>query len=122
VCARTAQAAPAGSLLLLHACAHNPTGVDPTQEQWRELSALIKDKKHFVFFDSAYQGFASGDPVRDAFSIRHFVQQGHDVVVAQSFAKNFGLYGAPVHAAPAAADWRSDLPACQATVRARCTL
>lgn len=46
-----------------------------------------------MFFDSAYQGFASGDPVRDAFAIRQFVRDGHDVMVAQSFAKNFGLYG-----------------------------
>lgn len=43
------------SLFLLHACAHNPTGVDPTPEQWAELSQLMKDKKHTVFFDCAYQ-------------------------------------------------------------------
>ena len=47
--------APSGSLILLHACAHNPTGVDPTAEQWQEISKLILEKKHFPFFDMAYQ-------------------------------------------------------------------
>ena len=51
-----------------------------------------------MFFDSAYQGFASGDPDRDAAAIRHFIQDGHNVVVAQSFAKNMGLYGGRVGA------------------------
>ncbi|KAJ4300636.1 Aspartate aminotransferase, cytoplasmic [Collariella sp. IMI 366227] len=82
-----------GSIILLHACAHNPTGVDPTPEQWRELAALMKTKKHFPFFDTAYQGFASGDLDRDAGAIRLFVEQGFELVIAQSFAKNFGLYG-----------------------------
>jgi aspartate aminotransferase, mitochondrial len=45
---------------LLHACAHNPTGVDPRPEQWAEMSKVIKDKQLFPFFDMAYQGFASG--------------------------------------------------------------
>jgi aspartate aminotransferase len=85
--------APAGSIILLHACAHNPTGVDPSPEQWREIAALMKEKKHFPFFDTAYQGFASGDLDRDAGSIRLFVEQGVELVIAQSFAKNFGLYG-----------------------------
>jgi len=82
-----------GSVFMLHACAHNPTGVDPTLEQWKELSALMKKKNHVVFFDSAYQGFASGDAEKDAASMRIFVKDGHDIAVAQSFAKNFGLYG-----------------------------
>ncbi|GJM90699.1 hypothetical protein PR202_ga07004 [Eleusine coracana subsp. coracana] len=64
--------APDGSFFMLHACAHNPTGVDPTEEQWREISHLFKVKKHFPFFDMAYQGFASGDPERDAKAIRNF--------------------------------------------------
>jgi len=84
--------APDGSIVLLHACAHNPTGVDPTQEQWKEISQVMKEKKHFSFFDLAYQGFASGDINRDAWAIRYFVEQGHELCVSQSFAKNFGLY------------------------------
>ncbi|KAI9678197.1 MAG: Aspartate aminotransferase, cytoplasmic [Caeruleum heppii] len=85
--------APEGSIILLHACAHNPTGVDPTQEQWKEIARVIRQKKHFPFFDCAYQGFASGDLARDAWAVRFFVEQGFELCIAQSFAKNFGLYG-----------------------------
>lgn len=84
---------PEKSIILLHACAHNPTGVDPKPEQWKELSKLIKDKKLFPFFDMAYQGFASGDVARDAFAVRLFVKEGHHIALAQSYAKNMGLYG-----------------------------
>ncbi|KAI0444285.1 PLP-dependent transferase [Xylaria telfairii] len=86
-------AAPERSIILLHACAHNPTGVDPTLDQWKEIAALIKEKNHFPFFDSAYQGFASGDLKKDNAAVRYFVEQGFELVIAQSFAKNFGLYG-----------------------------
>jgi aspartate aminotransferase len=82
------KAAPKGSIFLLHACAHNPTGVDPTEEQWRHISEAVKSGEHFAFFDMAYQGFASGDTNKDAFALRHFVEQGHNVALAQSFAKN----------------------------------
>lgn len=85
--------APERSVVLLHACAHNPTGVDPTLEQWKEIAEVIRLKNHFPFFDSAYQGFASGDLLRDNAAVRYFVEQGFEFVVAQSFAKNFGLYG-----------------------------
>ncbi|KAK4196991.1 putative aspartate aminotransferase mitochondrial precursor [Triangularia verruculosa] len=85
--------APNGSIFLFHACAHNPTGVDPTPEQWKEIEVAVKAKGHFSFFDMAYQGFASGDIHKDAFALRHFVAQGHNVALAQSFAKNMGLYG-----------------------------
>ncbi|KAJ3411569.1 aspartate transaminase aat1 [Chytridiales sp. JEL 0842] len=84
---------PDESIVLVHACAHNPTGVDPTPEQWKELSKVFAEKGHLPFFDMAYQGFASGDPVTDAFALRHFVSEGHKVLLAQSFAKNLGLYG-----------------------------
>ncbi|KAI8091967.1 aspartate aminotransferase [Thamnidium elegans] len=85
--------APKNTVVLLHACAHNPTGVDPTQEQWDQISKVIKERGHFSFFDMAYQGFASGDCTRDAYALRKFVDEGHHVVLAQSFAKNMGLYG-----------------------------
>jgi aspartate aminotransferase len=87
------QDAPEQSIILLHPCAHNPTGVDPTLDQWKELATVIKQKKHFPFFDCAYQGFASGSLARDAAAVRYFVEQGFEMVIAQSFAKNFGLYG-----------------------------
>lgn len=84
---------PERSIILLHACAHNPTGVDPKPEQWAELSNLIKKKDLFPFFDMAYQGFASGDVNRDAHAVREFVKDGHQIALAQSYAKNMGLYG-----------------------------
>lgn len=86
-------AAPEKSVFLFHACAHNPTGVDPTPEQWKQISAAIKKRGHFVILDSAYQGFASGDPVKDTLALRQFAADGHQFAVAQSFSKNFGLYG-----------------------------
>eukprot|EP00331_Platyophrya_macrostoma_P025074 CAMPEP_0176450436 /NCGR_PEP_ID=MMETSP0127-20121128/27148_1 /TAXON_ID=938130 /ORGANISM="Platyophrya macrostoma, Strain WH" /LENGTH=415 /DNA_ID=CAMNT_0017838117 /DNA_START=36 /DNA_END=1283 /DNA_ORIENTATION=+ len=85
--------APEGSIVLLHACAHNPSGVDPTEQQWREIADVVQKKKLFTFFDSAYQGFASGDLQKDAFPIRLFYDLGLQMIVTQSFAKNFGLYG-----------------------------
>ncbi len=84
---------PERSVILLHACAHNPTGVDPKPEQWKELSQVIKKRNLYVFFDMAYQGFASGDVDGDAFAVRQFVQDGHDICLSQSYAKNMGLYG-----------------------------
>lgn len=87
------KSAPEHSIILLHACAHNPTGVDPTQDQWKAIAALMKEKSHFPFFDCAYQGFASGDLAKDAWAVRYFVDQGFELLIAQSFAKNFGLYG-----------------------------
>lgn len=90
--------APSGSTILLHACAHNPTGVDPAVSQWEEICRVIKDKKHIAFFDMAYQGFASGDTEKDASAMRYFVKQGIPCLVAQSYAKNFGLYGERVGA------------------------
>lgn len=83
---------PAGSILLLHACCHNPTGVDPSDEQWRQLSALIKQQKLIPFFDLAYQGF--GDSLQqDSSMVRYFYEQGHEMALAYSFSKNLGLYG-----------------------------
>jgi aspartate aminotransferase len=92
------QKAPNNSIILLHACAHNPTGIDPTKEQWKEIEKVCRQKSHVIFFDSAYQGFASGDPEVDAFPIRYFIENGHKPLVTQSFAKNFGLYGERVGA------------------------
>lgn len=88
------KAAPDGSAVLLHGCAHNPTGVDPTPEQWVQICDVLKTRPGLsLFFDSAYQGFASGDAEADAFALRHFIKEGVPLALAQSFAKNFGLYG-----------------------------
>jgi aspartate/tyrosine/aromatic aminotransferase len=82
-----------GSIILLHTCAHNPTGADPTPAEWHKIAQVMKENDLFPFFDSAYQGFASGDLEKDGYSINHFVEQGFQMVVAQSFAKTMGLYG-----------------------------
>lgn len=82
------KSAPKGSMFLLHACAHNPTGIDPTEEQWRQISQAVKDGEHYAFFDMAYQGFASGNTDKDAYAVRQFIKDGHNICLAQSFAKN----------------------------------
>jgi len=87
------RAAPNGSLILLHTCAHNPTGVDPTIEQWNGILDVLQEKDHFPFFDTAYQGFATGDLDRDAAPVRMAVKRGLELFAAQSYSKNFGLYG-----------------------------
>ncbi|XP_028417914.1 aspartate aminotransferase, mitochondrial-like [Dendronephthya gigantea] len=84
---------PKKSIVLLHVCAHNPTGVDPKMEQWKEICEVVKKRELYPFFDMAYQGFASGDIDKDASSMRYFVDQGLSVFVTQSYAKNMGLYG-----------------------------
>lgn len=77
------QEAPDRSVFLLHACAHNPTGVDPTQEEWDTIANVMLLKNHYAFFDCAYQGFASGDLDKDAWAVRHFVQKGVPLLVCQ---------------------------------------
>ncbi|KAJ3118247.1 Aspartate aminotransferase, cytoplasmic [Phlyctochytrium bullatum] len=90
----TLRSAPDRSVVLMHACAHNPTGVDPTREQWKQIAAIIRQKRHFPFFDCAYQGFASGSLDDDAWAVRYFAEElGFELFVAQSYSKNFGLYG-----------------------------
>eukprot|EP00877_Chromochloris_zofingiensis_P004348 jgi/Chrzof1/13914/Cz08g17080.t1 len=87
-----------GAIVVLHACAHNPTGVDPTLEQWQGIMQVIQQKKLLPFFDSAYQGFASGDLDADAASLRLFTDAGLELLLSQSYAKNLGLYGERVGA------------------------
>lgn len=82
-----------GTVVLFHMCAHNPTGIDPSDEQWGELLQVVKDRKHIPFFDAAYQGFVTGNVDTDAYSARMFADAGCEMLVAQSFSKNFGLYG-----------------------------
>lgn len=82
------------SVVILHACAHNPTGCDPTRDQWRQIGQIMKERELFPLFDAAYLGFRSGSIDEDAFAIRHFVNHlGLEAAVAMSFAKNMGLYG-----------------------------
>lgn len=89
------QSFPAGTIVLLHACAHNPTGCDPSFAQWEEIFRVVKERSLFPFFDNAYQGFTTGDSERDAEAVRLFAERdgGLNMIVACSFSKNFGLYG-----------------------------
>ena len=70
------KAAPEGAHVLLHTCAHNPTGVDPTMDQWKEIAKICKEQKLKPFFDTAYQGFVTGSLDKDGASLRYFVDQG----------------------------------------------
>ena len=86
------EAMPEGSVVMLHAVAHNPTGVDPTRAQWAAIAEVVQRRRLFPWFDIAYQGFASGDPDEDAWAVRDFAARGLEMLVSQSFAKNMGLY------------------------------
>lgn len=89
-------AAP-GDVVLLHGCCHNPTGIDPTAEQWLQLAKLCVEKQLLPMFDFAYQGFAKGVE-DDAEGLRIFAQYSEELLVASSFSKNFGLYNERVGA------------------------
>jgi len=86
------KALPARSIVLLHASCHNPTGVDLTQSQWQQLIPVIAERGLIPFVDMAYQGFGDG-LAEDAFSIRALASAGVQFFVANSFSKNFSLYG-----------------------------
>lgn len=90
------RAAPFAAVVLLQACAHNPTGCDLSQVQWRTVASVVKERSLIPIFDMAYQGLATGDVANDAYPIRLFVTQGLNVFVAQSFSKNMGLYNSRV--------------------------
>ena len=81
----------ARSILLLHASCHNPTGVDLSHDQWREVVEVCRERKLIPFLDFAYQGFAV-DPETDAFAVRAFAESGLQCIIANSFSKSFSLY------------------------------
>ncbi len=80
-----------GDLVCLHACCHNPTGIDPTLEQWREISDLLAEKQMMPFVDFAYQGFGDGLEA-DAKPLHLILEKNPEAIVCNSFSKNFGLY------------------------------
>lgn len=81
------------SIILFHACAHNPTGSDLNHDQWNKVLQIVIEKEFLPFFDMAYQGFATGDMEEDAYAVRLFANAGINMILAQSFSKNLGLYG-----------------------------
>ncbi len=82
---------PAGDVVLLHGCCHNPTGVDPTADQWEEIADLAHKAGWLPLVDFAYQGFGDGIE-EDAAGLRALCRPGQELMVASSFSKNFGLY------------------------------
>jgi len=89
--------APEGTVILLHACCHNPTGYDITPAQWDQVIAVVKSRKLVPFLDMAYQGFGAGI-AEDGAVIGKFVAAGLDFFVSTSFSKSFSLYGERVGA------------------------
>ena len=81
------------SIIIFHACAHNPTGCDLNKDEWKEIVEILKKKKLIPLIDMAYQGFATGDPENDAYAPRLISESGLPMLLCQSFAKNLGLYG-----------------------------
>ena len=90
-------ALPNGSVVVLHACCHNPTGVDLTPADWNNVLEVVKTKGHVPFLDMAYQGFGDGID-EDAAAVRLFAESGLTFFVSSSFSKSFSLYGERVGA------------------------
>ncbi|MCZ4330839.1 amino acid aminotransferase [Castellaniella denitrificans] len=91
------RALPAGTIVVLHACCHNPTGVDPTLDQWREIASTLQVGQLVPFLDIAYQGFGDGIE-EDAAVVRLFASMGMTMFISSSFSKSFSLYGERVGA------------------------
>ncbi len=117
----TLRTASPGDVVLLHACCHNPTGIDPTPEVWPQLADVIAERGLLALVDFAYQGFGDG-LAEDAAGLRELVRPGAELLVASSFSKNFSLYDERVGALSLVAATRQDaqtlLTHAKATVRA----
>ncbi|HJQ80199.1 MAG TPA: aromatic amino acid transaminase, partial [Lacipirellulaceae bacterium] len=108
---------PAGDVVLLHGCCHNPTGIDPTPEQWQKLADAIYGRGLLPLLDFAYQGFADGIK-EDAVGLRTFTRPGTELIVCSSFSKNFGLYCERVGALTVIAQNRQSADRVQSQVKA----
>ena len=93
----TLRSAPAGTVVVLHACCHNPTGYDLTQDQWKHVVQAVKERGLVAFLDMAYQGFGDGI-AEDGAVVQQFLAAGIDFFVSTSFSKSFSLYGERVGA------------------------
>ena len=91
------KALPARSIIVLHACCHNPTGVDLTLADWKAVLEVLREREHVPFLDIAYQGFGDGID-QDAEAVRLFAESGLQFFVSSSFSKSFSLYGERVGA------------------------
>jgi aspartate aminotransferase len=111
---------PSGAAVLLHACAHNPTGIDPSADQWELLADVVAERGLVALFDSAYQGYASGDLDSDAASVRAFEAAGVLPIVCQSYAKSLGLYGERIGAVNFLCADADETDAVMSQVKQRC--
>jgi aromatic-amino-acid transaminase len=98
---------PAGAIVVLHACCHNPTGVDPTPEQWSKIVDIVRGRGLVPFLDIAYQGFAAS-VADDGAVVRRFAATPGPLLVASSFSKSFSLYGERVGALTVVAATRDE--------------
>ena len=118
--AEALRALPAGDVVLLHACCHNPTGVDLSREQWGEVVAIVRERGLLPFLDIAYQGYGDGI-AEDAHAIRALAAAGVPFVVSNSFSKSMSLYGERAGALSVVCDDRAEaelvLGQLKATVR-----
>ncbi|MCC5091416.1 aspartate/tyrosine/aromatic aminotransferase [Xanthomonas campestris] len=106
-----------GTVVLLHACCHNPTGADLSREQWKQLAGLLKERNLFPFVDIAYQGFDKGIE-SDAYAVRLLAAEGIDTyVVASSYSKSFSLYGERVGALSVVSATAAEAKAVQSQVK-----
>ncbi|NHF67486.1 aromatic amino acid transaminase [Xanthomonas hortorum] len=106
-----------GTVVLLHACCHNPTGADLTKEQWKQVAGVLKERNLFPFVDIAYQGFDKGIEA-DAYAVRLLAAEGIDsYVVASSYSKSFSLYGERVGALSVVSATAAEAKAVQSQVK-----
>ena len=111
------QALQAGTVVLLHACCHNPTGADLTVAQWKQVAEVLKERALFPFIDMAYQGFDKGIE-QDGAAVRIIAEAGIDsFIVANSYSKSFSLYGERVGALSVVAPTAQDARAVQSQVK-----
>ena len=103
---------PAGDVILLHGCCHNPTGIDPTPAQWKQIADAVYGQGLLPILDFAYQGFAEGIE-EDAAGLREFCRPGAELIACSSFSKNFGLYRERVGALSIVCPSADDVPAIQ---------
>jgi aromatic-amino-acid transaminase len=101
------EALPAGSVIVLHACCHNPTGVDPTPEQWERVLKIVRSRGLIPFLDLAYQGFGAGI-AEDAAAVRSFAATPGPLLVSNSYSKSFSLYGERVGSLSIAAESKEE--------------
>lgn len=94
---KTLESAEERSIFVFQGCCHNPTGRDYSQDEWKRIAQIMAGKRHFAFFDTAYQGLGASED-SDAWAVRWFAEKSIDMLVAQSFSKNHGLYSERVGA------------------------